>query len=157
MRVPPHDIEQALAELRAAVDAPDELRLLPLLDLALAVVRGDTSVDRDRLVGDAAPYVTAAKLSVATCVSSLEHRLMCTFYGDEWVRVCEHRSRIEALRRLWPEPIAGLFPFYFDTETVDDLMRRKSTCEGGLRDDQIPKGTPTSHFWWWLPGEAPSE
>lgn len=151
----PRDIEQALAELRAAVHAPDELRLLPLLDLALAVVRGDTSIDRDRLVQGAAPHVAAAERAVAACVSTLEHRLMCTFYGDEWVWVCENRSRIEALRTLWPEPIARLFPLYFDIETVDDLLRQKGAHEGGLRDDQIPKGTPTSHVWWWLPGEPP--
>ena len=155
MRLPSYEIDHALGELRAAAEDPDELRLRPLLELALAVVRGDPTIDHHRLVDGATPYLSASGFAVAACVSNIEHRLTCTFYSDEWVHVCVARSRVEALRTLWPGVSASLSPLFLDTEVADDMLRQKGAHEGWLRDGEIPSGTPVSHFWWWLPREPP--
>lgn len=155
MRLPSYEIDHALGELRAAAEDPDELRLRPLLELALAVVRGDPTIDHHRLVDGATPYLSASGFAVAACVSNIEHRLTCTFYSDEWVHVCAARSRVEALRTLWPGVSASLSPLFLDTEVADDMLRQKGAHEGWLRDGEIPSGTPVSHFWWWLPREPP--
>ena len=46
--------------------------------------------------------------------------------------------------------------FAIGRETVDDLLRQKGDHEGGLRPEQIPPGTPTSHWWWWYPAPPPA-
>lgn len=151
-------VVDALAALRSATGQDDAaaLALKPFLDVADAIVRGDPAYDRDGFIEAAAPHLDAAKFAIAGCVDRLDRLLTTTFYGDEWQWACEQRSRLEALRTLWPGPLDEVGLFFFDVEGVDDLLRQKGRHEGGLRPDQIPPGTPTSHWWWWYPAPPPA-
>jgi len=86
----------------------------------------------------------------------IDHLLTSTFYDHQGRWACERRSRIEAVCTLWADQLGGPGAPYLDCETVDDLLRQKGHQEGGLRPDQIPVGTPTSHWWWWLPDLPPT-
>jgi hypothetical protein len=128
--------------------------LEPFLGYAWALVRG--ALRDDEFVGNAAPYVDAARSALVEYMLSLDELLTTTFYGDEWIAACERRSRLQAACSLWAEELGGPGAPHLDCETVDDLLRQKGDHEGGLRPEQIPPGTPTSHWWWWYPAPPPA-
>lgn len=140
------------AALRALHDAPSSLEpeytIRPFLEYAWRLVRGDA---RDEtFVADAAPAISSARLALVDSMLSLDTLLTTTFHGREWVDACTRRSCLEAARTLWAEQLGGPGAPEVDCATVDDLMRRKATHEGGLSVGEIPEGTPPSHVWWWL-------
>jgi hypothetical protein len=149
---------EALTALRnaAAKDMSAATDLWPFLTVAVAIVRGDATYDRVAFVTAAAPHIAPAELAIAGCVDRLESLLVSTFYSDEWLSACERRSQLEALRTFWPQALEQMGLLFFDCEGVDDLLRRKGDHEGGLRPEQIPPGTPTSHWWWWYPASPPA-
>ncbi|MBP8807882.1 MAG: hypothetical protein KBG48_14625 [Kofleriaceae bacterium] len=147
----------ALAALRTAIaaDVPEQ-ELTPFLDVAVAIVRGEPGYDREAMVAAAAPLVADNEGGLAAALNALEGLLTSTFYDQEWRWACERRSKLEAVRTLWAEQLGGPGAPYLDCEGVDDLLRRKGDHEGGLRPEQIPPGTPTSHWWWWYPATPPA-
>lgn len=148
----------ALAALRIAAETDDDadLELGPFFDVATAIVRGAPGFDRDAMITAAAPLVPEVRAGLTAYGDRLERLLLATFYGDEWAAACERRTRLEAVFSLWAAQLAGLEPMSVDREALDDLLRQKGDHEGGLRPDQIPPGTPTSHWWWWYPAAPPS-
>jgi hypothetical protein len=146
---------EAMSALRAAPRQPvPDQALEPFLGYAWALVRG--ALRDDEFVGNAAPYVDAARSALVEYMLSLDELLTTTFYGDEWIAACERRSRLQAACSLWAEELGGPGAPHLDCETVDDLLRQKGDHEGGLRPEQIPPGTPTSHWWWWYPAPPPA-
>ena len=79
------------------------------------------------------------------------------YYAEQWEnRVCWRRSAIEALKEIYKNTSFEKFYYELDTEDLDDSIEMRAHKEGGLKEDQIPKGIPTSHWWWWSPEEPPS-
>ncbi len=145
---------EAVRALREAAANPESAAVVePFLRHAWAAIR--RGQHDATFVTAAAPELAAAKFAIAGCVDRLDRLLTTTFYGDEWQWACEQRSRLEALRTLWPGTLDEVGLFFFDVEVVDDLLRQKGEFEGHLRPDQIPPGTPTSHWWWWYPAAPP--
>lgn len=97
-------------------------------------------------------------------VTYIENRLSSMFYSDEWETVvCPCRSAVEAVKEMYQgtafeEFYKGDNPDALDlnTEDLDDSIEMRAHKEGYLKEDQIPKGIPTSHWWWWSPEEPPS-
>ena len=97
-------------------------------------------------------------------VIGLENRLRSTFYSDEWETViCPGRSAVEAVKEIYRG--TSFEEFYegensealiLDTEDLDLSIEMRAHKEGYLKEDQIPKEIPTSHWWWWSPEEPPS-
>ena len=79
------------------------------------------------------------------------------YYAEQWKnRVCWKRSAVEALKEMYKGTFLEQFYYELDTEDLDDSIEMRAHKEGGLKEDQIPKGIPTSHWWWWSPEEPPS-
>ena len=97
-------------------------------------------------------------------VSRIEDRLRTTFYDNEWEAIiCRGRSAIEALKELYcgtsfEEFYEGDNPdaLILDTEDLDDDLESFSHKEGYLKEEDIPREIPTSHWWWWSPNEPPN-
>jgi hypothetical protein len=151
-------IVDALAALRHAGSGGDELEfaLEPFLAVAAAIARREPGFDREAMIAAATPHMANIRPALTAYGDRLESLLMSTFYSDEWMSACERRSQLEALRTFWPQALEQMGLLFFDCEGVDDLLRRKGDHEGGLRPEQIPPGTPTSHWWWWYPAPPPA-
>ena len=97
-------------------------------------------------------------------VVELEKRTNSIYYDNEWETiVCPSRSAIEAVKEIYQD--TSFKEFYegenpealiLDTEDLDDSIEMKAHKEGYLKEDQIPKGIPTSHWWWWSPQLPPA-
>ena len=96
-------------------------------------------------------------------VSEIESRLRTIFEYNEWEAIiCPRRSAVEAVKEMYrgtsfEEFYEGENPeaLILDTEDLDDSIEMRAHKEGYLKEDQIPKGIPTSHWWWWSPEEPP--
>lgn len=73
--------------------------------------------------------------------------------GDEWTAACQTRSFFQWLEDMAPKALQAVFERDVDLEELDEMLRARGQSEGGLTAEEIPSGTPTSHAWWWLPGE----
>ncbi len=145
---------EAIGALRSAPTAPTpEQALEPFLEYAWAMTRG--AVRDDQFVAATAPSIADARAALVDYMLALDELVTSTFYGDEWLEACVRRSRLESARVLWAAQLGGPGAPFIDCETLDDLLRQKGDHEGGLRLDQIPPGTPTSHWWWWYPSAPP--
>ena len=151
-------VVDALAALRLAAGTSDDpdVELAPFLVVAAALARGEPGFDREAMVAAAAPLMADIKPALTAYGDRLERLLLSTFHGHEWVAACERRTRLEAVCTLWADQLVGLEPLSVDRESLDDLLRQKGESEGYLRPDQIPPGTPTSHWWWWYPAPPPA-
>ena len=97
-------------------------------------------------------------------VNETEDRLRTTFYDNEWADIiCLRRSAVEAVKEMYrgtafEEFYEGDDPeaLEFDTEDLDDDLESFSHKEGYLKENQIPREIPASHWWWWSPNEPPS-
>lgn len=98
-------------------------------------------------------------------ISELEYKTGSTYYGNEWEEiVCLSRSAIEAVKEIYrgtefEKIYEGDDPeiLDLDTEDIDDLIEMRAHKEGYLKEEDIPREIPTSHWWWWSPEEPPSE
>ena len=90
-------------------------------------------------------------------IDDIEGELRGSFYyPEQWENsICWRRSAIEALKEMYKNTLLEEFYYELDTEDLDDSIEMKAHKEGGLKEDQIPKGIPTSHWWWWSPEEPP--
>jgi hypothetical protein len=151
-------IVDALAALRHAGSGGDELEfaLEPFLAVAAAIARREPGFDREAMIAAATPHMANIRPALTAYGDRLERLLMSTFYDQEWIAACERRTRLEAVCTLWAEHLVGLEPLSVDRESLDELLRDKGEHEGGLRPEQIPPGTPTSHWWWWYPASPPA-
>lgn len=75
------------------------------------------------------------------------------WWGDEWAVACRTRSFVESLVAMAPAALAQVIEREVDLEELDEMLRLRGESEGGLTTDEIPSGTPPSHWWWWLPGQ----
>ena len=97
-------------------------------------------------------------------VSEIEDRLRTTFYDNEWEGIiCRSRSAVEAVKEMYrgtafEEFYEGDNPEALDlnTEDLDDDLESFSHKEGYLKEEDIPREIPASHWWWWSPNEPPS-
>ena len=96
-------------------------------------------------------------------VNKLEDRLRTAFYDNEWAGIiCPGRSAVEAVKEMYrgtafEEFYEGDNPDALDlnTEDLDDDLESFSHKEGYLKENQIPREIPASHWWWWSPNEPP--
>ena len=97
-------------------------------------------------------------------VSKLEYRTGSIYYDNEWEAiVCTRRSAIEAVKEMYrgtafEEFYEGDNPEALDlnTEDLDELIEMRGEKEGYLKENQIPREIPASHWWWWSPDEPPN-
>ena len=97
-------------------------------------------------------------------VSEIEDRLRTTFYDNEWADIiCLRRSAVEAVKEMYrgtafEEFYEGENPeaLILDTEDLDDSLEIQGGKRGGLKEEDIPREIPASHWWWWSPDEPPS-
>lgn len=97
-------------------------------------------------------------------VSQLEDRTSSTFYNDEWEGiVCRGRSAIEAVKEIYrgtsfEKIYEGSDPeiLDLDTEDLDELIEMRAHKEGYLKEEDIPREIPASHWWWWSPNDSPT-
>ena len=97
-------------------------------------------------------------------ISELEDWLRTTFYYNEWERIiCKGRSAVEAVKEIYRG--TSLEQFYqesspyaldLDTEDLDDSLEIQGGKRGGLKEEDIPREIPASHWWWWSPDEPPN-
>lgn len=73
---------------------------------------------------------------------------------DEWGRVCARRSAFEFVRELYAESSAAERLAAIDLGELDDRLRFVGAREGQAAAE-LPADLPTSHWWWWLPGDPP--
>ena len=97
-------------------------------------------------------------------IGEIEDRLRTTFYDNEWEAIiCKRRSAVEAVKELYrgtsfEEIYEGDDPeaLEFDTEDLDDSLEIQGGKRGGLKEEDIPREIPASHWWWWSPDEPPN-
>ena len=97
-------------------------------------------------------------------IGEIEDRLRTTFYSNEWKEIiCPSRSAIEAVKEIYrgtsfEERYEGDDPesLFLDTEDLDDDLESFSHKEGYLKEEDIPREIPASHWWWWSPNEPPN-
>lgn len=75
-------------------------------------------------------------------------------WESDWRAACVVRSGLEFLRRLYADSAFGrefarLGPEEF--EDIDAFLRRRAVHDGGVREEDIPPGVPSSHWWWRAP------
>jgi hypothetical protein len=104
-----------------------------------------------------ASLIQAARVPLHDYLDSAERFARQEFYGDEWRGAAERRSKLEFVRTLYRELTDVDWETFLDTEDLDHVLRGKGLDEGGLSSDQVPAGTPHSHWWWWYPKLPPDE
>ena len=87
-------------------------------------------------------------------ISATEDIFNLIFDGGEWEKACWRRSAIEAVKEMYKGTSFEEFYDELDTEDLDDIMENRCSKEG-VEKDRIPKGIPTSH-WWWSPQLPPA-
>ena len=133
-----------------------------ILELYLAIKTSSTS---STLSAKYKTYIEKSEYSLRSLISELisyinatEDKLRSTFYDKEWEEIiCRRRSAIEALKEMYESTFFAQFYYELDTEDLDDSIEMRAHKEGGLKEEQIPKGIPTSHWWWWSPEEPPND
>ena len=157
-------VAKALQDLRAMADYPEDAgnlgALLDFLEWVADLGRERvvlSNAERERFTAESAPLLAKGLRHIFEFINDCERILLRDWYDDEWIQVCERRSRIEFLRTLYQGAMpAGEFEYWLDTENLDDLIQQAGRSEGGLEPGEIPEGTPSSHWWWWHPAR-PSE
>lgn len=159
-------VATALEDLRRMADVPDADGSLPsllrFLEWLAALGRGRVVLPRDereRLLAESAPVLVKGLRHVLPYIFETLGIFMGTWYADEWTWACERRSRIEFLRTLYQGAISeDELDYWLDAEQLeelDDCLEERGKVEGGLTPDEIPAGTPPSHWWWWYPAQPP--
>ena len=126
-----------------------------LAALSELVASGDDEMRRS-FADDTAARVLAKPLHVSYYLDRIENTLFDSeWYGNEWFSVRFRRSRFASFLEVYREPISDDYcQVWLDTEEVDHAIRVRSESEGPAQPDEIPAGTPTSH--WWGGGGAPT-
>lgn len=143
---------------RAASERKVSDDLLAFLDALASYGRDPCQLDTDdgrAFLRQTAPLIRAARVSLHDYLDSAERLARQEFYGDEWRGAAERRSKLEFVRNFYRELTDVDWDTFLDTEDLDRVLRGKGQDEGGLSPDQIPSGTPTSHWWWWHPRNPP--
>lgn len=96
-------------------------------------------------------------------ITKIENRSKTTFYDNEWGGIiCPSRSAVEAIKEMYRG--TSFEEFYqesspyaldLDTEDLDDTLEMRAHKEGYLKEEDIPREIPASHWWWWSPNEPP--
>jgi hypothetical protein len=79
-------------------------------------------------------------------IGKLRTYLTSTWYGGEWVMVCRRRSALAALQEIYLVSIGNSF----DTEELDEIIRRVGKTEAFFGDEERPSEIPEEHWWWFL-------
>ena len=132
------------------------------------VLRSNPSLKLDKkyenFIEQSQYFLTHLTFELNHYVIEIENRLRTIFEYNEWEAIiCQRRSAVEAVKEMYRD--TSFEEFYegensealiLDTEDLDDSIEMKAHKEGYLKEDQIPKEIPTSHWWWWSPEEPPS-
>jgi hypothetical protein len=111
-----------------------------------------TSSDGRAFLHGTAPIVRSARVPLHEYVADTERMARQEFYDDEWRRLCERRTKIEFVRTLYRDLVdVDWDESFMDVFELDRVLRHKGDEEAFLKPDQIPPGTPSSHWWWWYP------
>ena len=83
-------------------------------------------------------------------ISSIESIVTSIMEEGEWYKVCWRRSALESLKEMYQNTVFEQYFYEINTEDdLDDILERKAKKEGGLAEEEIPTGIPSSHWWWW--------
>jgi hypothetical protein len=146
-----------LAELESASGVPAvrarAKRLMELFfELGLELSR-DPEAEFSEGVQD---FLVDTAQSISRCATQLRVYMADTlqlaerpFEGDEWLELCERRSGIETLRRLY-SGTSGDVSTELASDALDAQLRARGADEGPAR--KVPDGMPAEHWWWWYPG-----
>ncbi len=149
----------AAEALRRAANEPMASDELNAFLEALASYGRETSQlatdDGREFLRQTAPLIQAARVPLHDYLDSAERFTRQEFYGDEWRGAVERRSKLEFVRALYRELTDVDWDTFLDTGDLDHVLHGKGQDEGGLSSDQIPAGTPSSHWWWWYPRNPP--
>ena len=113
------------------------------------------SIDEEMFLRETSPLIRRARVPMRAAISDLEDHVGQEFYGDEWFRAADRRSRIQFVRDLYRDRVDVDWSTFMDVENVDYMMQKRGDEEGPVNPDRIPPGTPSSHWWWWYP-KAPA-
>jgi hypothetical protein len=85
----------------------------------------------------------------------LNNILNTGFQSNEWTRICQNRSAIEALREMYQGTLLKEYLEEDDEITIglrdlDERIRQRGQVDAYMPAEQIPNGIPKSHWWWWL-------
>jgi len=151
------DVAEALRRAANEPDVTDDLHAF--LDALAAYGREPAQLatgDGRESLWQTAPLIQAARIPLHHYLDSAERFARQEFYGDDWRGAAERRSKLEFVRSLYLELTDVDWDTFLDTEDLDHVLRGKGQDEGGLSPDQVPFGTPASHWWWWYPQSPPT-
>jgi hypothetical protein len=158
------DPDSALAALRhlagrAAEASGEDPALHAFLDwLATAARAGalPTGAARAAFVAASAPLLQSITRALEQHVHAAARPFLDEWYGREWTRACEARSRLEYLFELYRgSPAEPALARAADPCDLDDGFHQRGKLEGNLPAQELPPGTPPSHWWWWYPRTPP--
>ena len=87
---------------------------------------------------------------LANFITTLGQLDSALYYAEQWENsICWRRSAIEAVKEMYKNTVLKEFYYELDTEDLDDSIEMRAYKEGYLKEDQIPKGIPATHWWWW--------
>ena len=170
-----HDLERtkAMAKANSATETGSKIKLLTeqfmkeYFNIYL-LLRNDPDLKLDSRYKDfieqSQHLLRSLTYKLNNYIRELEDRTGSIFYGNEWKEVvCKGRSAVEAIKEMYrntafEEIYEGSDPetLEFDTEELDELIEMRGEKEGYLKENQIPREIPASHWWWWSPNEPPS-
>jgi hypothetical protein len=70
---------------------------------------------------------------------------------DEWYELCMRRSVIQSLVDDYAGTPVAAFIDHGDVAELDDELRRVGEMQGPVPAPLVPKGLPSSHWWWRYP------
>lgn len=124
-----------------------------ILDIYLAW-KTNSSIEKDpkfqAFIHNSSSQVSQLTNDINQFISDMEYTLSLTFYSDEWDRICWKRSSIEALKEIYQNTLFEEYLILLDTEDVDGYIEGRKDIKGYIPFEDIPKGIPPSH-WWWYP------
>jgi hypothetical protein len=152
---------EALRELagRGVEASGEDPALHAFLEWVARAARSGTlpaGAQREAFVAASAPLLAQASRALEKHVFAAAKPFLSEWYGNEWVRACEARTRLEFLFELYRGSAAEeMLAQAADPCDLDDGFQQRGKIEGNLPLHEIPLGTPPSHWWWWYPRTPP--
>jgi hypothetical protein len=69
-------------------------------------------------------------------------------WDRNWQKICERRSSIEFFFENFNTEKINSLREEVEMPEIDDKLKEWADKEGGLKEDQIPRNIPESHWWW---------
>src|SRR5580700_4182535 len=99
--------------------------------------------------------VVDATTGIEIYMQTTESRCGDTWYGREWMWICERRSSIQFFLDLYSESEISPVIQLIEIGSLDKAIRYRGQFDGFVKESEIPEGMPSAHWWWWYPEEPP--